>query len=210
LKDRRRRRLIFIIAFIAGTLMKQSRGDETVGCLRCWRLVYALMSLPRPFPSLYPRLQLHPFVRNRNPSLATSSQALLRADTTIPDTTRPPASEDAKNMSDIDRDELAFYTENTRIASYGSTFLRPPGLDLAVPPGYYADQEQTGSPTQIVDETFVQEEDEEGFILTEEGDNFAEEGEEEYEQVSTRWDVIGLIVGSGCRYRTAFGGVVFI
>ena len=66
-----------------------------------------------------------------------------------------------------------------RIAIHGQLYLRPPGLDPYVPPGYYGDQEQTGTPAHV-DETFVQDEDEEGFVLSELEE---EPGDEELEEL---------------------------
>ena len=60
-------------------------------------------------------------------------------------------------------------------------YLRPPGFEPYVAPGSYADQEQAGTPAQM-DETFIQDEDEEGFVMTEEEEEEEEEEEgEEYE-----------------------------
>jgi len=68
------------------------------------------------------------------------------------------------------------------IAIHGQTFLRPPGFEPYVAPGSYADQEQAGTPAQL-DETFIQDEDEEGFVMSEDDDDDEEEEEEvdEYE-----------------------------
>jgi hypothetical protein len=129
------------------------------------------MSVPRPFPPLYPRLQPPHFPTVRNTASPSTS--------TPADHTHPP---EDKNLSDIDQDELAYSASNTQIASFGATYLRPPGLDPAVSAGYYADQEQSGEPSHVVDDTFVAEEDEEGFIITEEGDDV--DDEDEYEEVS--------------------------
>ena len=60
-------------------------------------------------------------------------------------------------------------------------YLRPPGFEPYVAPGLYADQEQAGTPAQM-DETFIQDEDEEGFVMSEEEEEEEEEEEgEEYE-----------------------------
>jgi hypothetical protein len=67
-------------------------------------------------------------------------------------------------------------------------YLRPPGLEPVAPIGEFADQEQAGT-LAVIDETFIQDEDEEGFVLSddeEEGDEYEdEELEEEDEQVSS-------------------------
>jgi len=66
--------------------------------------------------------------------------------------------------------------ENVRIAIHGQLYLRPPGLEPHIAQGFYTDQEQPGTPPQI-DDTFAQDEDEEGFVLSEEEEE-EEEGEE--------------------------------
>jgi hypothetical protein len=65
-------------------------------------------------------------------------------------------------------------------------YLRPPGLEPIAPIGDFTDQEQTGTPA-IIDETFIQDEDEEGFVLSEdeEEEYEDEELEEEDEHVSS-------------------------
>lgn len=84
-----------------------------------------------------------------------------------------------------------------RIAIHGQLYLRPPGLEPYLPPGLYADQEQIGTPAHI-DETFIQDEDEEGFPLSEEEEEEADEYEDEEledeEQVHNRLTDILLIV----------------
>jgi hypothetical protein len=67
------------------------------------------------------------------------------------------------------------------IRSHGQAYLRPPGLEPVTPDGPYADQEQGGTPAQM-DETWVQDEDEEGVILTEEEDGEEYEDEEDFEE----------------------------
>jgi hypothetical protein len=76
-----------------------------------------------------------------------------------------------------------------RIAIHGQLYLRPPGLEPYLPSGLYADQEQSGTPIQI-DETFIQDEDEEGFPLSEEEeeeepDEYDDEELEDEEQVQS-------------------------
>lgn len=68
-----------------------------------------------------------------------------------------------------------------RIAIHGQLYLRPPGLEPYLPQGLYADQEQSETPAQI-DETFTQDEDEEGFPLSEEEEEEAEYEDEELEE----------------------------
>lgn len=65
-----------------------------------------------------------------------------------------------------------------RIAIHGQLYLRPPGLEPYLPQGLYPDQEQSGPPAQI-DETFIQDEDEEGFPLSEEEEEEADEYDDE-------------------------------
>ena len=76
--------------------------------------------------------------------------------------------------------------ENMRIAIHGQAWLRPPGMEPYTSPGYYGDQEQ--QEITMPDETFLQDEDEEGFVLSEEEDVdelYEDEEElEEEEQVS--------------------------
>jgi hypothetical protein len=72
------------------------------------------------------------------------------------------------------------------IRFHGQQYLRPPGLEPLRPQGEI-DHEQT-TPA-AVDETFIQDEDEEGFVLSddeEDGDDYEDEelDDEEEEQVS--------------------------
>ena len=69
-----------------------------------------------------------------------------------------------------------------RIAIHGQLYLRPPGLEPYLPQGLYAEQEQSGTPAQI-DETFIQDEDEEGFPLSEEEEEEEEMDEHEDEEL---------------------------
>ena len=77
--------------------------------------------------------------------------------------------------------------KNERIAAHGQTYLRPPGLEALNSSGYYGDQEQIGTPMQP-DDTFLPEEDEDGFPPSGEVEEFEDEIEEleEEEQVSNR------------------------
>ena len=105
-------------------------------------------------------------------------------------------SDDNKVLSDIDREEIALQQmvfpleltdQNGRIAVYGRSYLKPPGLGLLNGPGYYIDQEQEHSTQSIrPEETFIVE-DEEGFQATDEVEEFVEEPDEleEGEHVST-------------------------
>ena len=71
------------------------------------------------------------------------------------------------------------FTKHARIAVHGQDYLRPPGLELGSGSGRFTDQEQTSTPLQP-DETFIAEEDEEGFAPSgDEGEEFEDEGTDE-------------------------------
>jgi hypothetical protein len=70
------------------------------------------------------------------------------------------------------------------IRFHGQQYLRPPGLEPIRPHGEFDHEQATPAG---VDETFIQDEDEEGFVLSddeEDGDDYEDEELEEEEQVS--------------------------
>ena len=72
--------------------------------------------------------------------------------------------------------------------------MRPPGIEPDLPSGLYPDQEQSESLAQV-EETFIQDEDEEGFPLSEEEEEEEEEEEaDEYEDEELDEEQVATIV----------------